>query len=104
MRHFALLFSFLFSTCLFSKGDPGRTPDSTVTYKIITKARLAHMIDSVFDLKEIAASDIELLNYYASLLKSSSNDTVRLQRFNLDELSFYSKTDERALFPPVKLQ
>jgi hypothetical protein len=103
MRHFALLISLLASPCFLSKGDPGKTPDSTITYKIITKSRLAHMIDSVFDMKEISGRDIELLNYYASLLKSSTNDTVRLQRFNLEELSFYSKKDERALFPPVKL-
>ncbi len=61
------------------------------------------MIDSVFDLENVSVKDIDLLNYYASLLKSSRSDTVKISEFNLYELSFYCHSDEKMLFPPTAL-
>lgn len=77
--------------------------DSIRNYKFISKGKLAHLIDSVFDLENISVKDIDLLNYYASLLKSSRSDTVKISEFNLYELSFYSQSDEKLLFPLTKL-
>jgi len=77
--------------------------DSIKTYKFISKGKLAHLIDSVFDLQNISVKDIDMLNYYASLLKSSRSDSVKISEFNLYELSFYSVSDEKLLFPPINL-
>src|SRR5688572_15177791 len=87
-----------------SVGAAAHPNDSLNTSKIITKAKLVRLIDSVFDLKEASSKDIDLLNYYASILKSSKNDTVRISDLNLKELSFYSQKDEQLLFPPIKLE
>jgi murein DD-endopeptidase MepM/ murein hydrolase activator NlpD len=59
------------------------------------------MIDSVFEKPSVSRFDIEILNYYATLLKNNKADSVRLSDFNLRELSFYSQTDEKILFPLV---
>jgi murein DD-endopeptidase MepM/ murein hydrolase activator NlpD len=88
----------------FPGNDPTRIPDSLKPYKIITKAKLVHLIDSVFDLNDVSAKDIDLLNYYANVLKNSKTDSVKISDFNLMELSFYSQKDEQMLFPPVKLE
>jgi murein DD-endopeptidase MepM/ murein hydrolase activator NlpD len=104
MKITALVLFIFFSLSCYAGIDPGTTPDSTLKSKMITRAQLARMIDSIFDLDEIPAKDIELLNYYASLLRDSKKDTVRIERFNLHDLSFYSRKDERALFPPVKIE
>ncbi len=77
--------------------------DSTLSYRLVTKARLVRLIDSVFDLPVPSSRDIDLLNYYSSLLKSNKSDTVRIQDLNLADLSFYSRADEQVLFPQTKL-
>jgi len=61
------------------------------------------MIDSVFDLENVTVKNIDQLNYYASLLKSSRADSIRISEFNLAELSFYSAADEKLLFPLTNL-
>lgn len=78
--------------------------DSTQNFRLVTKARLVQLIDSVFDLKEPSHRDIDLLNYYSSLILSHKADTVRVQDLNLADLSVYSKADEQILFPEVKLE
>jgi hypothetical protein len=77
--------------------------DSVKPYKIITKTQLAHIIDSVLELNHISNKDLDLLNYYASLLKNNTTDSIKIPEFNLTELSFYSATDEKLLFPPTNL-
>jgi hypothetical protein len=97
----AFILSFL---CLSAgSGDPLIKNDSVKTYKFITKNKLAILIDSVFEKENISVKEIDLLNYYASLLKNNKSDSVRLSDFNLNELSFYSKFDEYLLFPPLSL-
>ncbi len=86
----------------FSKDNPTPKTDSVKAYKFISKGKLAHMIDSVFDLENVTPKDVDLLNYYASLLKSSRKDSVKISEFNLFELSFYSQADEKLLFPLTK--
>ena len=66
---------------------------------IMTRGRLAHLVDSVLELKNVNQKDIDLLNYYTSLLNSSNSDAVKISEFNLNELSFYSEEDEKLLFP-----
>ncbi len=83
--------------------NPAKKNDSLRPYKLVTKTKLAHLIDSVFDLEDVSVKDIDLLNYYASLLKSNNGDSVKLSAFNLNELSFYSASDEKILFPLTNL-
>jgi murein DD-endopeptidase MepM/ murein hydrolase activator NlpD len=97
-----LIPTLLLHCSIFAGNDPSRKNDSPASYKIITKTRLVHLIDSVFDLKRPKTSDIELLNYYSSILKNSNSDTVRISDFSLKDLSFYSQKDEQLLFPPAK--
>ncbi len=100
------LFIILFCSFLkigFSIDNPIHKHDSLRTYKFISKGKLAHLIDSVFDLENVTVKDIDLLNYYASLLKSNRSDSVKISEFNLFELSFYSHADEKLLFPLTKL-
>jgi len=61
------------------------------------------MIDCVFELSVVKPEDLELLNYYALLLKSKTADSNKVDKFNLGELSFYLATDEKNLFPLTKL-
>lgn len=100
-----LIITFLFLNIVpFSAGnDPTRVPDSTKPFKIITKTRLIHLIDSVFDLEVYTSRDNALLNYYASILKTNNCDSVKITELDLHDLSFYSQKDELALFPPFKL-
>lgn len=102
MRLFNILAFFLFTGTLFA-GDPRAKNDSVKTYRFITKNKLAVLIDSVFEKENISVKEIDMLNYYASLLKNTKSDSVRLTDFNLNDLSFYSKFDENLLFPPLSL-
>lgn len=103
MRTIYLLIFCSFLKGGFSEGDPIPKSDSSKTYRFISKGKLAHMIDSVFDMENVTVKDIDLLNYYASLLKSSRADSVKISEFNLYELSFYSQSDEKLLFPLTRL-
>ncbi|MEO6304347.1 MAG: peptidoglycan DD-metalloendopeptidase family protein [Bacteroidia bacterium] len=66
---------------------------------IMTRSKLAHLVDSVLELKNVNQKDVDLLNYYTSLLNSNNTDEVKISEFNLSELSFYSDEDEKLLFP-----
>lgn len=70
---------------------------------MITKHRLVQLIDSILDLKKIDPQHLELIHYYSSILNSNHADTVWLQGINLHTLSFYSESDEKALFPLANL-
>ena len=95
----------LFFLCItgFAGNDPAKKPVTKKSVKLITKVRLIQLIDSVFDLEVMKPRDLELLNYYASILKSNNRDTVELPELNLKELNFYSEVDEKILFPSSKL-
>jgi len=66
---------------------------------VMTRAKLSHLVDSVLELKQVTTKDVDLLNYYTSLLNSNNTDVVKISEFNLNELSFYSEEDEKLLFP-----
>lgn len=85
----------------FAGENPGKKIDSVKPYTIVTKNKLAHLIDSILELKTVSIKDVDLLNYYASLLKNNNRDSVKISEYNLNELSFYSLSDEKLLFPPV---
>lgn len=104
MKAYLILAPIVLWSGVCSAHEPPHANDSLKTCKIITKARLVRLIDSVFDLKDVSPRDIDLLNYYASVLKNSKSDSVRISDFNLKELSFYSQKDEQMLFPPVRLE
>jgi murein DD-endopeptidase MepM/ murein hydrolase activator NlpD len=99
-----ILIFFVFWNISFSTELSLNRNDSVKTYKFISKGKLAHLIDSVFDLENVSLKDIDLLNYYASLLKSSRADSVKISEFNLYELSFYSQSDEKMLIPPTSFE
>jgi hypothetical protein len=96
---FALFLCFSFSDFL-STNLPPHDPDSLSPDAAATKTRLTHMIDSIMELDQVGACDIELLNYYASRLR---NKAPKAGEFNLNELSFYAASDEKILFPLFKL-
>lgn len=104
MKRALILVLFYLSQAIYLKAALLPPNDSTQTFRIITKARLIHLIDSVFDLEEPTPRDMDLLHYYASILKDNKCDTVRIGNLDLGDLSFYSKADEQLLFPPVKLE
>ncbi|MGZ4099743.1 MAG: M23 family metallopeptidase, partial [Bacteroidia bacterium] len=90
--------------CIFPYGDPPTFKnDSVKVYKFISKNKLSRLIDSVFEKPKVTRGDVELLNYYATLLKNNNSDSVKISDFNLNELSFYSQKDEKILFPPANL-
>jgi len=103
MRAFNILVICLLWHTAFSFGNPDLRSDSVKTFKFISKSKLAHIIDSVFEKENVTTKDVDLLNYYASVLKNNNSDSVRISDFNLNELSFYSRADENLLFPPVSL-
>lgn len=61
------------------------------------------MIDSVLEKPSVTPVDVQTINYYATILKNNTADSVKLSELNLEELTFYSQTDEKILFPPVSL-
>lgn len=95
---YILIFCFVWKLA-FPHEEPVVKRDTAKVFKYITKKKLAHLIDSVFDMESISVKDVDQLNYYASLLKNSRTDSVRISEFNLYELSFYSAKDEKLLFP-----
>lgn len=102
MRVSYIIGTFLLGSLLASAHEPETKKDTVRPARIITKARLVHIIDSAFEAGELSARDIDRLNYYASLLKENDFEPVQLKEFDLKSLSFYSKTDELALFPILK--
>lgn len=87
----------------FPFGDSVAKNDSIKTYKFISKVKLSRIIDSVFDKENVTPKDVDLLFYYARLLKNNNCDSVRISEFNLSSLSFYSQCDEKILFPLTHL-
>lgn len=66
---------------------------------VMTRAKLSRLIDSVLELKHVTTKEVDLLNYYTSLLNSNNTNVVKISSFNLSELNFYSEEEEKILFP-----
>ncbi len=97
------IFIFLIYSGFSNNENTAKKNDSIKPYKVVTKNKLAHLIDSVLELDNVNIKDIDLLNYYASLLKSNNCDSIKISEFNLSELHFYSAKDEKLLFPLTHL-
>lgn len=100
MRSLFVLALSLSCFSLFSSNAPKVDPDSLRIKPPITRVKLTQLIDSILELNTVTAKDIELLNYYAGALKDPPQKSAE---FNLNELSFYSASDEKILFPLSKL-
>lgn len=89
----------LLNALAFSQADCSPCPDPLLLHPGVAKIKLTHLIDSILELDRVGPADVTLLNTYATLLKNSRQK----QEFNLNELSFYSASDEKILFPLGKL-
>lgn len=96
----ALLLCSLFVCSYLFPAPFKQNPDSLAASTPITKVKLTQLIDSILELDEVSPKDIEMLNYYAAALKNNQQHPAE---FNLNELSFYSASDEKVLFPLSKL-
>ncbi len=63
----------------------------------VNKNRLVKIVDSLLNLEYIDSREIELVNYYNSLI-SYSDSTKNLR---LSDLNFYEDLDESIIFPPA---
>lgn len=88
---------------LFSGNDPIRRNDSLKTDHVVTLSKLNHLIDSVLDLEAPTPKDLELLKRYSLLVSESPKGDERGTDYNLNDLSFYSASDEKILFPLTRL-
>lgn len=85
--------NYSFTQNLISKVSSGGTPPTTP----MNKLQLVKIVDSLLDLDVIDSREIELVNYYNSLISySDSSKTVRLS-----DLNFYEDLDESIIFPPA---
>lgn len=98
-----LIILFFLPEVVVSGNDPERKKDSLRLYSPISKIKLTKLIDSVLDLENPTASDLEMLSRYSVLYNGSSSLHDRNPEFNLNDLSFYSASDEKILFPLTKL-
>lgn len=64
----------------------------------ITKNQLIRMIDSVLDLETVTEKDIELVNYYSSLLSSNKSIVSIEKAGNIPATNFYDDFDESTIF------
>ena len=100
MRYLLFIVVWLIGSPMFAASISSSTPDSLGLRPPVTKSRLTHLIDSILELDHVNPKDIELLNYYAAALQNNPKKTVE---FDLNDLSFYSASDEKFLFPLAKL-
>lgn len=109
-----MLVCFFSTGSLFGKGEPIDTVKSkpvstqdivpqTIT---ITKLQLVHLVDSLLDLDNIDIKEIELVNYYNSLLNSNIEKIEIARNSSLPATSFYDDFDENTVFqitPEIEL-
>ncbi len=85
--------NFSFTQSLSSKVNSGGAPPTTP----INKMQLVKIVDSLLNLEFIDSREIELVNYYNTLISySDSTKTIRLS-----DLNFYEDLDESIIFPPA---
>jgi murein DD-endopeptidase MepM/ murein hydrolase activator NlpD len=71
--------------------DPAPAP------ALITKKQLIAIVDSLLNLDHVDAKEIELVNYYNSLITSKEE----IRTVKLFDLNFYEDLDESIIFPPA---
>jgi hypothetical protein len=103
MRFTYILFLLLFSKISFSSSWIVFKTDSDRTHKYISKLKVVHLIDSILDLETVSPEQLDQLSYYCRIFKNESSDSTRISDFNLFDLSFYSASDEKILFPLTDL-
>lgn len=72
--------------------DPGQS---------FSKKQLVKIIDSLLDLKTIDTKEIELVNYYNSLISNEVETLNANKTIQLSSLNFYENLDESIIFPPT---
>ncbi len=95
------IFSFLL---IFLSGRAGNDPtrrNDSLPDKVAAKQRLTQLVDSVLDLERPSAADLNLLYRYSAALEEPAPEKNSV--FNLNDLSFYSASDEKILFPLTAL-
>lgn len=70
---------------------------------IVTKAQLVHLIDSLLDNESISDQDIELINYYGSIINSNEVNLAEVKFGKLPATSFYDDFDESTVFQITEL-
>lgn len=71
--------------------------------KTNTKGDLMHLIDSLLDKPVISARELEELRYLSGYLNSVKEVEPESNLSDLENLHFYSDTEEKMLFPPFPL-
>ncbi len=73
--------------------DPGN--------QALSKKQLVKIIDSLLDLEIIDSKEIELVNYYNSLLSNDTESSKTIKTEQLSSLNFYENLDESVIFPVI---
>jgi hypothetical protein len=93
----------LFTGSSFTGGgnDPskGANPLGVKEFKKITKPELIHMIDSLLEKEFVSPQEIGQLHYLSDLLKHTDCATYETEPDDLENLHFYSDSEEKRLFP-----
>lgn len=73
---------------------------STISQELITvtKSQLVHIVDSLLDLAVIEETEIELINYYNSILSSKEANLTISKYGNIPATNFYDDFDESTVF------
>lgn len=87
---------------VFASGGPKDTvkirPDSEPQTIVVTRARLVEIVDSLLDMPDVDVKEIELVNYYNSLLNSHLEKMEVTRDSHLPASNFYEDFDETAVF------
>jgi murein DD-endopeptidase MepM/ murein hydrolase activator NlpD len=92
--------NFLFGNAKPKKDTLFLKPNSTSNNNPvgITKIQLINLIDSLLDLPEINAKQIELIGYYSSILNSGKSNLAIVKYDHIPASNFYEDFDESILF------
>lgn len=100
---YILLVGCLTTNLLFGKGEPKKDttfikPVTNTNSIAITKLQLINLIDSLLDLPEIDEKQIELINYYSSIINSKDANLAIVKYGNIPASTFYEDFDESIIF------
>lgn len=100
---YILLVSCLSTNLIFGKGGPKKDttyikPSLNTNPIGITKLRLINLIDSLLDLPEIDELQIELINYYSSIINSKDANLSIVKYGNIPASNYYEDFDEHNIF------
>lgn len=100
---FIIIFLFLLKANLLFAGGTnpkdGEKPSYLKEYKKITKSELIYLIDSLLEKEVVSSQEIGHLHYLSGLLKDKDQATYETDLDDLEQLHFYSDSEEKRLFP-----